>query len=63
MQKSYDKGKGHLCNKQRRNMNEAPFEFDPRIESHEEFRQNHFELFLEKFKKINQDAAIFNFME
>ena len=44
-------------------MNEARFEFDPRIESHKEFRQNHFESFLEKFKKINQDAAIFNFME
>ena len=63
MQKSYDKRKGHLCNKQRRNMNEVLFEFDPRIKSHKEFCQNHFESFLEKFKKVNQGAVIFSFME
>ena len=34
-------------------------EFDPRIESHKEFCQKHFESFLEKFKKINQGAVIF----
>ena len=34
-------------------------EFDPRIESHEEFCQKEFESFLKKFKKINQGAVIF----
>ena len=34
-------------------------EFDPRIESHKEFCQKHFESFLGKFKKINQGAVIF----
>ena len=44
-------------------MNEVLFEFDPRIKSHKEFCQNHFESFLEKFKKVNQGAVIFSFME
>ena len=38
-------------------------EFDPRIGSHKEFRQNHFQSFLEKFKKINQGAVIFKSSE
>ena len=38
-------------------------EFDPRIESHKEFFQNHFELFLEEFKKINQGTVIFKSFE
>ena len=38
-------------------------EFDPRIESHKEFCQKHFESFLEKFKKINQGAVIFKSFE
>ena len=38
-------------------------EFDPRIESHKEFFQKHFELFLEEFKKINQGTVISNHLK
>ena len=38
-------------------------QFDPKIGSHKEFCQKHFESFLEKFKKINQGTVIFKSFE